>query len=367
MSSGPAIQSDVGPLRRIGSLPMPPPAAMPSPWHASPLRNPASMLMAVILLISCGPLAAAISLANPPPPTETALLIDTRIPVLVNGQWQIMSDEEHRQLRGRGAAGTPTLTIDTRTTYATTDESPLPSPFDGALASNFSNNNGCSAFINSFLSNTTFRECYPVSILLQSSTSFFEAEKSAFSITRTLNHACAADVDSCTTFLSALGDELVDSANCGEDFQQQNALVVQAYTGMKVYNTVYKATCLTDESDSSNYCFANAVTNATTASNSYLYYLPFNSSLPSNAAPACDQCNLDTMAIYQAATSDRDADISSTYESAAKQIDSLCGSGFVNTTLAASVPDNSVGALRVPPSSLFAFSLLFTTLLHWIL
>ncbi|KAI1154671.1 hypothetical protein F4825DRAFT_153591 [Nemania diffusa] len=350
--------------------------------------------------------ASAISLDESPRPTPTPtslalsgtqketepeletepeiLLIDTRIPVFLDGHWQIMSNEEHGELRRRGAASkettwtAPTATttevvIDTSTVTATADPvttttaaSPLPSPFDGALAANFSTQS-CPVFINEFLSNATFKSCYPISLLLQGSQSFFEAETNFVTITRVLDAACAANLTMCTDYLNGLASSLIDDSNCGREYERQNALVVLAYKGMKTYETVYRATCLTDkDSNSSSYCFANAITNASTASNSYLYYLPFNSSLPSNAVPACGSCTQQTMQIYQAATSDRKADISNTYLSAADQINMNCGSNFINTTLAVAV--NSSATLDpMSSSSLFLFSFIFMAISHWIL
>ncbi|KAI0527900.1 hypothetical protein F5B22DRAFT_9724 [Xylaria bambusicola] len=399
-------------------------------WGAR-VTGPASALKlsraVIFLLISCwlclGAAAASISVDESPRPivpagagagagvdtTDEALLIDPRIPVFVDGHWQIMSDEEHRELRRRADAhketeeeeetdtetqtgagtGTGTKTEKPKATKTTeiiinaatvTDSanpvstttaaaSPLPSPFDGALAANFSGDNVCPTFINDFLSNATFRACYPISLLLQGSQSFFEAEKSFFSITQVLDAACKADVDMCTDYFNDLAKSLIATGNCGKEYDRENALVVQAYQGMKTYNTVYKATCLANEdSKSSEYCFANAITNSTTPSNAYLYYLPFNSTLPSTAAPACGSCTQQTMAIYQAATSNRKADISNTYLSAAEQINSNCGNNFVNTTLATAVDSGTMASLNPISSSLaILISFFIMAVSHWIL
>ncbi|KAI8634839.1 hypothetical protein F5Y19DRAFT_469889 [Xylariaceae sp. FL1651] len=343
----------------------------------------------IFLLISCWMcLGAAISLDHLPHSTETAaatataaetLLIDTRIPVFIDGHWQIMSDDEHRELRRREAApkeSTPTTTeveidvssITTEATTTTTVASPLPSPFDGALAANFSADDKCPEFLNDFLSNSTFKSCYPVSLLLQGSQSFFEAEKSPFMISVVLDAACKADVNMCTDYLNTLANQLIADNNCGKEYKLQNALVVQAYQGMKTYETVYKATCLKNaDSNDSSYCFASAVTNATTASNAYLYYLPFNSTLPQSAVPACASCTSQTMEIYQAATSNRKAEISYTYVSAAEQINSICGDNFVNTTLAAAVDSGATVSLYTTSPTLLLLSFVFMAISHWIL
>jgi hypothetical protein len=314
------------------------------------------------------------------------LLIDTRIPVFVDGHWQIMSEEEHGELRRRAVAPKETppaatttteVVIDTSTvtdsadapTTTTAAASPLPSPFDGALAANFSTGQKCPNFIYSFLSNATFKACYPLSLLLQGSQSFFEAEKSFFSITQVLDAGCKADREMCIDYFNDLAKKLISDDNCGKEYDLQNALVLQAYRGMKTYDTVYRATCLTDsDSSSSAYCFANAITNASTTSNAYLYYLPFNSTLPDNAAPACSSCTRQTMEIYQNATSNRKADIVNTYPSAAAQINMECGPDFVNTSLA-SVATSSATESLYPSSShsLLLFSFILMAITNWIL
>ncbi|KAI1754318.1 hypothetical protein F4782DRAFT_528747 [Xylaria castorea] len=317
--------------------------------------------------------------------SELLLLIDTRIPVFVDGHWQIMSDEGYSELRRRAAAPkdapqattTTEVVIDTSTitdvadppTTTTAAASPLPSPFDGALAANFSTGQSCPNFINEFLSNATFKACYPVSLLLQGSQSFFQAEKSFFSITQVLDAACKADVEMCTDYFNNLASSLIADGNCGKEYDLQNALVVQAYQGMKTYETIYKATCLTNaDSNSLHYCFANAITNASTPSNAYLYYLPFNSTLPDTAAPACGSCTRQTMEIYQAATSNRKADITNTYPSAAEQINAECGANFVNTTLAAVTVSGAAGSLYpASSSSLLLLSFVFMVISQWIL
>ncbi|KAK5627920.1 hypothetical protein RRF57_003635 [Xylaria bambusicola] len=204
------------------------------------VTGPASALRlsraVIFLLISCwlclGAAAASISVDESPRlivpagvvDTDEVLLIDPRIPVFVDGHWQIMSDEEHRELRRRADAdarkesepeetetetetesGTGTGTgIGTKTekpeatktteiiinaatvtdsanpaSTTTAAASPLPSPFDGALAANFSGDNVCPTFINDFLSNATFKACYPISLLLQVSLALVQATETS--------------------------------------------------------------------------------------------------------------------------------------------------------------------------------------------
>lgn len=122
-------------------------------------------------------LAAAAVVETAPAPTEApfvfegeSLLLDDRIPVLGSGGWKMMSHQEH-ELRRRAKAESETTTVSIPVPSTTTlSTSPLPSPFDSSLASNFTGNDGngaCPAFINSFLTNPTFKQCYPISLLLQ--------------------------------------------------------------------------------------------------------------------------------------------------------------------------------------------------------
>ncbi|RYP48405.1 hypothetical protein DL768_005678 [Monosporascus sp. mg162] len=282
----------------------------------------------IFVVLSClvSLTTAAISLDDPPRVAE-ALLVDTRLPVFVRGNWQIMSDEEHRHFlhhkkaerRADDEGATSTIQIAVETAVAS---SPLPRPFDGALASNFSgdNNGACPNFINNFLSDSTWGG-FP--------------SRSVDANQRVLDESCRADSEFCSGYLDELANELISDANCDVDYRQQNSVVVQAYMGMRAYKTVYDATCLQDrDTDTSAYCFANAVTNLTTSSNVYMYYLPLNSTYPQRAEPSCNSCTRDTMAILQSDTSDRGSSIASTYEGAALRINEVCGPDFVNATLA---------------------------------
>ena len=112
---------------------------------------------------------------------------------------------------------------------------------------------------------------------------------------------------------------------------------------MVAYAPVYTAGCLKD-ADTGAYCYASAVTNLTNPSTTYFYFLPLNKTLPASAAPACNACLKGTMGGYQAATADRRQMIANTYSAAAKQVNVICGPGFVNETLVAEViPSGAVG------------------------
>jgi hypothetical protein len=345
------------------------------------------MIVAILSYFIC--LSSAVSIDAHSHPTET-LLVDPRIPVFVDGHWHIMSameqQQQQQQLQRRtaapqqkGAEGvTTTIGIDVESATAapastTTNllrpsstaasSSPLPSPFDGALAANYSGN--CPAFINAMLADQRFKSCYPFSVLLQGSSSFFDAQKSFVSITRVLDASCRADLEVCTDYLSDLANDMITPQNCGDDYSSENSVVVQAYMAFQAYNTIYRATCLQDQ-ETMSYCFANAVTNLSSTSNVYLYYLPLNSTLPPTARPNCDWCTSSTMGIYQAATADRDSAISYTFEGAAAQVNGNCGSSFVNQTLAIAATEGSATSLLSTPTPLLLLSILIPSILHWL-
>ena len=142
--------------------------------------------------------------------------------------------------------------------------------------------------------------------------------------------------------MQAIANNLTSPENCGLDYTAQNPTVLAAHTGLIAYKPLYTASCLKNPSTSS-YCFADAVTNASSPTDSYVYYLALNTSLPGGSQPTCNTCLQDTMAIFDAAAANRSQPVASTYVAAAQQINVNCGPGFVN----ASIP----AALSLSPST----------------
>jgi hypothetical protein len=141
------------------------------------------------------------------------------------------------------------------------------------------------------------------------------------------------------------------TGNCASDLEAQNPVILQTQLGLKAYNTLYTASCLRNPSTSA-YCFADAVTNASSNTDSYIYYLPLNVSLPGGSAPTCDACLANTMAVFEKATSDRSSPLVSDYPLAAQQINVHCGPGFVNTSLAAADSSMAGGRPTAPGAAL---------------
>ncbi|KIM95100.1 hypothetical protein OIDMADRAFT_172233 [Oidiodendron maius Zn] len=225
--------------------------------------------------------------------------------------------------------------------------SPLPTPFDQGFAGNITET--CSNFVYGFLADSTFTSCLPFSLLLQNSESFFQAEKSVLSISQTLDATCAANVNTCTDYMNGLSGNLTKA--CTSDITAKNPAILQAQLGLNAYKTLYTASCLRNPSTSA-YCFADAITNASSPSDSYIYYLPLNVSFPGGSAPTCSTCLVNTMAVLEEATSDRNSPIASDYADAAQQINLHCGPGFVNTSLAAVSSPSMAGRPNIPAAEL---------------
>ena len=131
--------------------------------------------------------------------------------------------------------------------------------------------------------------------------------------------------------MASLAQEIQSENNCGADLAMRNPMVTQAYNGFIAYQPLYHAGCLTDSDG--NYCFANAITNASAPSSSYVYYLPLGVQLPGGTQPTCDTCLQNTMAIFATFASNSSQPLSTDYGTAAQQVDMSCGPRFVESSV----------------------------------
>lgn len=277
--------------------------------------------------------------------------------------------------------GSPThsVTSATSTTSSskTQEASALPSPFDSNIGSNFASPS-CPTFINAFLATPEFKACLPFSILLevtfppffhsssteptanplppQSSHSFFETTKSPYLTTTLLDHTCAANSTQCTTYLTALAAALPDASACGADLAAGHPIAALARTALVAYEPLYAASCL--KSASGSYCFVDAVTNASSPSDSYVYYLGLGEALPAATQMTCNACLQDTVAVFGAAAANRSQPVAGVYEGAARVVNSFCGPGWVNATLVAEVTVVSGASVVMGMGSWFVVVLL---------
>ena len=144
--------------------------------------------------------------------------------------------------------------------------------------------------------------------------------------------------------MTTFATNLTTASACASDLASQNPLIIQAHLGLEAYTPLYTASCLRNPATAA-YCFADAVTNASSPTDSYIYYLPLNTSLPGGSQPTCDACLKNTMAVFEAASGDRAGVLAGDYSGAAALVNVQCGPGFVNQSLAAAVTGGAGGRL----------------------
>lgn len=139
--------------------------------------------------------------------------------------------------------------------------------------------------------------------------------------------------------MASFAQQIRSDDNCGQDYRRQNPLVSQAYNGLVSYGPLFHAGC--QKNNKGEYCFADAITNETNPSDSYVYYLPLGLPLPSPSQPSCSDCLLQTMEIFQSVAGNKTQPINPIYVDAAQMIDLTCGPTFVNASLPSSGSDTS--------------------------
>ncbi|KAK9462707.1 uncharacterized protein V1516DRAFT_608658, partial [Lipomyces oligophaga] len=204
-------------------------------------------------------------------------------------------------------------------------------PFDTPLGQNFTEDS-CPTFFKSFINEDEFIDCQPLSFLLQSSQSWFKLLKQGvYKISSALDDVCAVNVDTCATLMDRLAVELVSSDNCQADLNLQNPLVTSAYNSFTSYRMLYSAGCI--QSSSGAYCYVEAVSNSTNSGDLALYFLPLDVSLPVNSSLSCNSCTENTLSVYYNYAGNTSLALSNTYVSAAKALDSQCGSSAAQTSV----------------------------------
>lgn len=207
----------------------------------------------------------------------------------------------------------------------------LPTPFD-SLGTNFTQK-ACRTFFSSFLSNATFKSCYPLSMLFQNSQSYFEASASASTLDPVVEASCAADQASCSDFMTDLASNLISSDNCAQDYSLGNPYVTYAHTALVAYEPVYQASCLKDPA-TQEFCFTELTLNATNLADYWVYLLAVGMPLPSSSQPTCNVCVQATMQIFGTYAQIEGQPLTTTYLPAAQEMDASCGASFVSTAVA---------------------------------
>ncbi|KAJ5573396.1 uncharacterized protein N7459_007823 [Penicillium hispanicum] len=231
----------------------------------------------------------------------------------------------------------------------------MPAPFD-TLSNSFANST-CVNFFQKFLSNSTVTNCHAVSLLLQNSNSFFHMLTSATETSHVLDTACSESVSSCSSIMDSVASEMLEEANCGPDYQANNSVVTGAYAGLMAYEPTYHATCLTNP-DTKDYCFVDAVQNATAPNDYDVYFMPLGNPLGSGEL-TCNECLQATMGVFAHWATINDQALDTTYLPSAKQVNTECGSNFanVNVTVGSNNVQTGAGVTVTLPDTRFAVSL----------
>jgi len=151
-------------------------------------------VFAILFFCVCHAIAAT---ADSPGPVET-LVLDPRVRYEENGVWVMMSqDEVARRMLQKRQDDAPKVTttfqiavstVTEASTTSTVPASPLPSPLDSNLSSNFTTSEDgsipCPKFLNAFLTDPKFKQCYPLSLLLQVRGKEASSHRSATLLTR---------------------------------------------------------------------------------------------------------------------------------------------------------------------------------------
>ncbi|KAK0357277.1 hypothetical protein LTR02_000084 [Friedmanniomyces endolithicus] len=193
----------------------------------------------------------------------------------------------------------------------------------------------------------------------QTSNGFFATAKSKVLLSQTLDVSCKANFTVCSALMASLAQQLQLPANCASDLAMQNPTVLQAYNGLIAYPPLYHAGCLTDTTG--QYCVANAMTNASSPTSTYIYYLPLGLQLPNGTKPACNLCLQNTMAIFATAAGNSSVPLSGDYTSAAQQVDAGCGTQFAEASV-----ENASSASPLASRSMYGF-LMMGVLEAWLL
>ncbi|TGZ79845.1 hypothetical protein EX30DRAFT_341945 [Ascodesmis nigricans] len=233
----------------------------------------------------------------------------------------------------------------------------LPRAFDGSgVTSNVTSE--CGLFMKSFLNTEEFKECYPLSMLILNSESYFtNLMKGAYAISIVLNKTCnpSPSVDKCTELMNRYAVALRSKDNCASDYAAQNPTVQQAYYGLVSYRTMYQAGCL---KNGENFCYTQAVTNRDSPGDASPYFLPLGKSLADDADPTCSSCLQRTMEIFAEPASNRSQPISRTYSAAAIQINELCGVDFAKEVALPVSGSSSLVATSIGSSIVLALSVM---------
>jgi len=172
-----------------------------------------------------------------------------------------------------------------------------------------------------------------MSLLLQTSTSFFQATKNTTLLNATIDASCnVPSSTACSSLLASYATTLL--SKCSADYALRNPIVTEAYAGFLAYSAVYWATCLVDPSDGQTNCFAEALANTSDRTRSYVYYLPLGVQLPAGSLSqsSCGPCLQATMQGFRGFKGNKTQAFGGTYDAAVGMVKTVCGATWLNQT-----------------------------------
>ncbi|GEM07357.1 sterol metabolism-related protein [Rhodotorula toruloides] len=220
---------------------------------------------------------------------------------------------------------------------------PIPEP--STLGNNFTST-ACPSFFATFLANPRFKTCAPFSLLLTTSTGFFQAERAPYGLLPyVLNASCTASQEECTGLMDSLAAKIQQQNTCGPDLAKGNPLAVEALNGFRSYRLMREAGCQLSNT-TGRFCFAEASAK-TNPSDLYYYYLPEGTSLPSGATPDCDACTQNLLAVYARYATNTTLAISKTYASGRTAAALACGPNFAPLVATSTAGGKSAASVTV--------------------
>lgn len=254
-----------------------------------------------------------------------------------------------------------TSTIPTRTSSATTTTNPsisdqqlppipntppvLPTPFPQPLdnlTQNFSSVS-CFNFFTNMTNSDAFRSCRSLSLLIQSSSGFLQAQKNLTLLNALIWGTCNTTTEAaqCSSNMAWFASELRSA--CATDLVDRNAYATNTLVGLRAYSLMREVGCLSapsSPSTTSSYCYITAAYDSNPA-DMYVYSLPLGLPMPSSSVPLCSACTGTIMQHYAAALQDPNqaADLTrlrDTYNTAAVKAAQKCGAAYVQTSIASS-------------------------------
>ncbi|KAL5499163.1 hypothetical protein ACEPAH_1681 [Sanghuangporus vaninii] len=281
-----------------------------------------------------------LSLTNPAAPSSSILITPDASHSAVN------SDSGSVSPTGTDSSSSPTTTVpQTEQTIPSVPDAsnppvlptPFPQPFDTTGATGNVTTQTCANFFTNMTQTLPFRSCRPFSLLEQFSSEFIEQAQTNLTLLNTLifgTCTTSTPLDTCTANMAWFASSLASS--CATELSQNNLLVAQTQLGLQAYALLRQAACLVNQ-QADIYCYASAAHDSSPA-DLYLYQLPLGIGFPvTTTQPSCSTCAKSVLALYADALRGGNSSargLEGTYEPAASQAESVCGTGFASVGVA---------------------------------